>query len=90
MRKTYDAEHCDDCCRARSWEALGITEYTGKSIPEHILDLKASLALNASMLAKQTDLARDAEAMANRQDKEIKRLTESLLYYVKEALKEQP
>jgi len=82
MRKTYDAEHCGDCCCARSWEALGITEFTGKSIPEHILDLKADLALNASMLAKQTDLARDAET--------IERLTESLLYYVKEALKEQP
>ena len=90
MRKTYDAEHCGDCCCARSWEALGITEFTGKSIPEHILDLKADLALNASMLAKQTDLARDAETIASRQDKEIKRLTESLLYYVKEALKEQP
>ena len=28
--------HCKDCCCARSWEALGITEYTGLSIPEHI------------------------------------------------------
>jgi len=41
-------------------------------------------------LAQQCDLARDAEAIANRQEKEIKKLTESLLYYVKEALKEQP
>jgi hypothetical protein len=28
--------HCSDCCCARSWKALGISEYTGKSIPEHI------------------------------------------------------
>jgi hypothetical protein len=36
-----DKEHCKDCCCARSWRALGIDEYTGKSIPEHIELLKA-------------------------------------------------
>lgn len=34
-------EHCKDCCCAESWKALGISEYTGKSIPEHIADLRA-------------------------------------------------
>ena len=34
-------EHCKDCCCARSWSALGITGYTGKSIVEHITELKA-------------------------------------------------
>lgn len=33
-------EHCKDCCCARSWKALGISDYTGKSIPEHIAELK--------------------------------------------------
>ncbi len=33
-------EHCKDCCCARSWAALGITEYTGHSIPEHIRMLR--------------------------------------------------
>lgn len=33
--------HCKDCCCARSWTALGITEYTGKAIPEHIEELRA-------------------------------------------------
>ena len=28
------AEHCKDCCCARSWRALGIDSYTGESIPE--------------------------------------------------------
>ena len=28
--------HCKDCCCAKSWEALGIKEFTGLSIPEHI------------------------------------------------------
>jgi len=37
-------EHCKDCCCARSWAALGITGYTGKSIPEHIEALRAALA----------------------------------------------
>ena len=36
-----DKEHCKDCCCARSWKALGIAEYTGKSIPEHIEELKS-------------------------------------------------
>jgi len=34
--------HCKDCCCARSWEALGISEYTGKSIPEHIAALRGN------------------------------------------------
>lgn len=44
--KTDEALHCKDCCCARSWKALGITEYTGKSIPEHIDSLRA---LNAQL-----------------------------------------
>lgn len=36
-------EHCIDCCCARSWKALGISEYTGKSIPEHICEMKGEL-----------------------------------------------
>ena len=34
-------EHCKDCCCARSWDALNIHAYTGKSIPEHIEALRA-------------------------------------------------
>ncbi len=33
--------HCADCCCAKAWEALGITEYTGRSIPEEIALLRA-------------------------------------------------
>lgn len=36
--------HCTDCCCARSWEALGVTTYTGMSIVEHIAQLQAQLA----------------------------------------------
>lgn len=32
--------HCDDCCCAAAWKALGITEYTGRSIPEEIERLR--------------------------------------------------
>jgi len=35
------SDHCKDCCCARSWAALGVNEYTGKSIPEHIELIKA-------------------------------------------------
>ena len=44
LRKDYQrlhGEHCLDCCCAQSWKALGITENTGKSIPEHIAALRA-------------------------------------------------
>jgi|SRR5580698_202812 hypothetical protein len=37
------ARHCKDCCCARSWQALGVTDYTGMSIPEHIERLRAAL-----------------------------------------------
>lgn len=35
---------CIDCCCARAWAALGIVEYTGRSIPEHITDLNKRIA----------------------------------------------
>jgi hypothetical protein len=44
--------HCQDCCCARSWKALGVTEHTGKSIPEHITDLRADLAAYKQKLAE--------------------------------------
>lgn len=37
------AEHCVDCCCARSWKALGIDKYTGLSIPEHIEKMRTAL-----------------------------------------------
>ena len=33
--------HCKDCCCARTWEALGISVYTGRSIVEEIELLRA-------------------------------------------------
>lgn len=53
--KAEGEHHCTDCCCAKSWQALGITEYTGKSIPEHIAELKAS----------QTPQTVDVEALAH-------------------------
>ncbi len=38
------AEHCKDCCCARSWEALGNPSYSGTSIPQHIEQLQRELA----------------------------------------------
>ena len=36
-----DEKHCPDCCCGASWKALGISENTGKSIPDHINQLRA-------------------------------------------------
>lgn len=47
------ANHCRDCCCAQAWQALGVSEYDGKSIPEHITELREELAalkaINSSM-----------------------------------------
>jgi len=45
--------HCVDCCCARSWSALGVTEYDGKSIPEHITRLRDSEALVRGKIVEQ-------------------------------------
>lgn len=37
------SDHCVDCCCARSWKALGIDKYTGKSIPEHVESYRHAL-----------------------------------------------
>jgi hypothetical protein len=42
-RTNDEVTHCRDCCCARSWKALGIAQYTGRSIPEHIEQLRAAL-----------------------------------------------
>lgn len=36
LRDKSNDGHCKDCCCAQAWEALGVTEYTGESIPEYI------------------------------------------------------
>lgn len=48
--------HCKDCCCARAWKALGVTSYTGLSIPEHILALRTQLE---AVLKKQRDECND-------------------------------
>lgn len=53
------ANHCKDCCCARSWKELGITEYTGKGIPEHIAQLRAE------NLGLKTRAERAEEALKN-------------------------
>lgn len=49
-------EHCKDCCCAQSRKALGVTEYTGKSIPEHIAALRAQNAELVEALSGMTAL----------------------------------
>lgn len=51
--------HCVDCCCSRSWAALGISEYTGKSIPEEIESLHAKLAACQALLREAVDMIAD-------------------------------
>lgn len=59
-----EVQHCKDCCCAQSWKALGITAYTGKSIPEHITKLLAALASkDAEIVRLRGNLAMAEAAM---------------------------
>jgi hypothetical protein len=61
------AGHCADCCCARSWEALGISEYTGKSIPEEITHLQ-------ELVIKNRDIATDLQYQLDDEVKENEQL----------------
>jgi hypothetical protein len=61
------AGHCADCCCARSWEALGISEYTGKSIPEEITHLR-------EWMIKNRDAATELQYQLDDEVKENERL----------------
>ena len=54
--------HCKDCCCARAWKALGIAKYTGKSIPEHIVEMREALEFVAEYaeVGEIIDRAKDA------------------------------
>lgn len=52
--------HCMDCCCARSWKALGVSQHTGRSIVEHIEELRAALTdivLGADMMLGSRPMA---------------------------------
>ena len=70
--KQLKDHHCEDCCCARSWEALGITEYTGRSIPEEISRIR-------EQMFKNRDIATDLQYICDDQYKEIKRLEDALV-----------
>ena len=59
--------HCKDCCCAKSWDALGITKYTGKSIPEHI----SEMAKSHQSLVDALELALEAMKRVDRSGDEI-------------------
>lgn len=55
--------HCHDCCCARSWTALRVTQFDGKSIPEHIDDLRRVLAdtvAEVGRLKREVDIVKNA------------------------------
>lgn len=60
---TGSMNHCLDCCCARSWKALGVDSYTGKSIVEHIEELRSA---NAALMAR-VDALLDAAAILQNQ-----------------------
>lgn len=73
--------HCKDCCCARSWEALEITGYTGKSIPEEIEALKAEverLRADAEMRGIWEQTAANLLVRAEKAEAEVERLREAL------------
>ena len=61
------AGHCTDCCCAQSWKALGIDEYTGKSIPEEITHVR-------EWMIKNRDVATELQYQLDDATKEIEQL----------------
>ena len=55
--------HCKDCCCARSWDALGISAYTGKSIPEHITALREQIAALQRCVVEVVDVIRAEDSI---------------------------
>ena len=66
MTTDEQIEHCKDCCCAKSWEALGISEYTGKSIPEEIASLRAALEAREGELEEAKETIATLRAEKNR------------------------
>ncbi|OQC48565.1 MAG: hypothetical protein BWX58_01138 [Deltaproteobacteria bacterium ADurb.Bin026] len=66
-------EITDSVCELLNIQYDEITELRGE-----IAELKKELALNASMLARQCNLAREAEAKEMKSQKEIERLKQEL------------
>lgn len=58
-----ESDHCKDCCCARSWTALGISGYTGKSIPEEIEAIRADRDRLAAEREKLRAIVKAADAM---------------------------
>ena len=69
-------EHCKDCCCARCWKALGITEYTSLSIPEHIDALRAE---NARFRAALEDITTTVKGTAVLTYQEMDRIAKQAL-----------
>lgn len=83
-RQKRDSEHCRDCCCARAWKALGVTEFTGKSIPEHIASLTEE---NERLRAEIKDRQDTEQSLTNwvyENGERIKTLEDALKYYADE------
>ena len=58
--------HCEDCCCAKSWEALGIDTYTGRSIPEEIELLSSKNSILRRDFAERGQIIKRLEAQVER------------------------
>lgn len=66
-------KHCPDCCCGHAWKALGIIEYTGKSIPEHIKLLKADLDIAIALLKQAQETIQGVEIYKQHSGKNYRR-----------------
>jgi hypothetical protein len=88
MGERRTSDHCVDCCCARAWKALGIAEYTGKSIPEHISELRQQLAESERLRGLVNDTCASLELRFIDQKRVISRLEKTIERYEAQAQSE--
>ena len=82
--KRLEDHHCEDCCCARSWEALGITEYTGRSIPEEITRTREQIKRLEDALVEER-----GKLFHQFGDAELDKPTESDCWFAREQLRDE-
>lgn len=72
--------HCKDCCCTHLWKALDIDHYTGKSLVEHVGELRAKLTATEARVRELREALLE-RVMALRKNEEESATSSTELFY---------